>query len=394
MNPIRFSCAVPRRSKACSFLSLLVFAALLLPARAQFTFSITDIGTAGANSYANGINNTGLIWGTQNGASVLFSNGVTSSLNSIAWDGHGAPFPTITISVNGINDSGILVGQGHDQSGMGPVPYLYSNNAISLIPTGAYNYPGNYGLASNINNSGQIAGYAYGLDNYAHAAIFQVGNPTVFINEFDWANLPVFINNSGQVAGTNEKFPPDWQQPSYRQAYLYGGAYAGSLGTLGGTYSVATGLNDAGQVIGYSATASGVDHPFLYTNGSMIDLGTLGVSGTLNDINNAGVIVGSGGGSAFIYRDGTMQNLASVTNFSGSNFVSLANATSINNAGQVVGYGLTSSGETHAFLLSPLVISPVPEPATYGTIGALGLVGLALRRRWKHRQTAPSVTEP
>jgi probable HAF family extracellular repeat protein len=319
---------------------------------------------------------------------------VTSSLNSIVWNGQGAPFPTITISVNGINDAGILVGQGHDQSGMGPVPYLYSNNAISLIPTGAYNYPGNYGVASSINNSNQVAGYAYGLDNYAHAAIFQLGGSTTFINEFDWANLPIFINNSGQVAGTNEKFPPDFQQPSYRQAYLYGGQYAGSLGTLGGTYSVATGLNDAGQVIGFSATASGVDHPFLYTNGSMIDLGTLGVSGTLNDINNAGVIVGSGSGGAFIYSGGTMQSLASVTDLSGSNFVSLVNATSINNAGQIVGYGLTSSGEYHAFLLTSESLSPVPEPSTYGTIGALGLVGLALRRRWKRRQTAPSVTQP
>jgi len=277
---------------------------------------------------------------------------------------------------------------------MSPVPYLYSNNAISLIPTGAYNYPGNYGVAYSINDSNQVAGYAYGLDGYAHAAIFQLGGPTTFISEFDWTNGPIFINSSGQVAGTNEKYPPDWQQPSYATAYLYGGQYAGSLGTLGGTYSVATGLNDAGQVIGHSATASGVDHPFLYTNGSMIDLGTMGVSGTLNDINNAGVIVGSGSGNAFIFSGGTMQNLASVTDLSGSNFVSLVNATSINDAGQIVGYGLTSSGETHAFLLTSESMSPVPEPSTYGTIGALGLVGLALRRRWKRRQPASPVTQP
>jgi len=48
------------------------------------------------------------------------------------------------------------------------------------------------------------------------------------------------------------------------------------LGTLGGTESLARGINDSGQVVGYSATASGHWYAFLYYGGTMADLGTLG----------------------------------------------------------------------------------------------------------------------
>ena len=49
------------------------------------------------------------------------------------------------------------------------------------------------------------------------------------------------------------------------------------LGTLGGTYSSASGINDNGQVVGYSYTSSGEMHAMSWTReGGMVDLGTLG----------------------------------------------------------------------------------------------------------------------
>src|SRR5215472_15567820 len=47
------------------------------------------------------------------------------------------------------------------------------------------------------------------------------------------------------------------------------------LGTLGGTQSQGNALNHHGQVTGYAYTTV-QSHAFLYSNGTMLDLGTLG----------------------------------------------------------------------------------------------------------------------
>jgi probable HAF family extracellular repeat protein len=52
------------------------------------------------------------------------------------------------------------------------------------------------------------------------------------------------------------------------------------LGTLGGAPGVALSMNDLGQVVGYSHTASRQIHPFLWEEGVMTDLGTLGGNAT------------------------------------------------------------------------------------------------------------------
>jgi probable HAF family extracellular repeat protein len=70
------------------------------------------------------------------------------------------------------------------------------------------------------------------------------------------------INDRGQVAGY--AFGPAGSNPAgFVHAFLWLGGTTTDLGTLGGTYSVANGINDRGQVVGVSSTASGLEHAFL-----------------------------------------------------------------------------------------------------------------------------------
>ena len=126
------------------------------------------------------------------------------------------------------------------------------------------------------------------------------------------------------------------------------------LGTLGGDTSVATGINDSGQVAGYSYTANdATEHAFLYSNGTMQDLGTLGGSGSIAyGINTSGQVVGQSAlagntmAHAFLYTAGAgMQDLGTLGG-------SVSHAEGINASGQVVGTSDTAAGYGDAFLYS------------------------------------------
>ena len=118
-------------------------------------------------------------------------------------------------------------------------------------------------------------------------------------------------------------------------AFLYAGGTLTDLGTLpGGQSSYPYGINNNGQVVGFSDTSSGYDFAFLYSGGTMTDLNSL-------------ILPNSGW--------------------------TLVQATAINDNGCIVGQGTNSTGQSHAFLLTP-----IPQFLHRATATAAVLNGLVL----------------
>jgi probable HAF family extracellular repeat protein len=130
-----------------------------------------------------------------------------------------------------------------------------------------------------------------------------------------------------------------------------------NLGALPGLPdSRAHGVNELGQVVGFSSsfdpeTTDEIYESFLYANGVMIDLGVPGEGNIAYDINDAGQIVGWSAGRAYLYEGGAVTDLNTL--IPAGSGLTLYAATGINNAGQIVGYA-RGGNRFHAFLLTPV----------------------------------------
>lgn len=187
----------------------------------------------------------------------------------------------------------------------------------------------------------------------------------------------LYVNNAGEVVGfatvdtTLDPFPNGpWASPMH--AFIWRGGVMRDLGTLGGLdSSVAGGCNNqrVDLVAGWSYTnltpnlTTGVptQHAFLWENGRMVDIPTLGGTfATAQCANNQGQVIGQSNlardagcdGSvfdgfcnqhAFLWDHGMLRDLGA---FDGGNF---SQAYWINNEGEVVG-GATTSDAFHAAL--------------------------------------------
>ncbi|MEL6815673.1 MAG: hypothetical protein AAFP03_12775 [Cyanobacteria bacterium J06598_3] len=65
------------------------------------------------------------------------------------------------------------------------------------------------------------------------------------------------------------------------------------LGTLGGTSSLAYGLNEVGDVVGVAEDGEGISHAFVWSGGRMRALPDLGFGGVAYDINSRGDVTGA-----------------------------------------------------------------------------------------------------
>lgn len=317
-----------------------------------------------------------------------------------------------------INNSGQIVGSAYTPS-RDEHAFLYQNGTLTDLTA---TYGNTIGAAKDINNSGTITGTLYnatGSYTISSGSVGTVG--TLYVNA---------LSPSGTLAGSDTNYP--------NVAAININGTTTSLGTLGGAQSSAYGVNTAGTIVGYATNSvNGTFRPFVYSGGTMTNLGNLGGSGEgiAYDINDSGQIVGysknaSGYSTAFSYVDGTMTSLGQLNNgrnsvanainasgqivgfgvngpsghqeaalFQGGTVISLntlvdpsvagfsylTQALDINDLGQIVGYGVPIGGSLsaqQAFLLTP--IAPVPEPAT--TAAIVGVLALAAALTYRARR--------
>jgi probable HAF family extracellular repeat protein len=185
-----------------------------------------------------------------------------------------------------------------------------------------------------------------------------------FLPGVDFA--PTGMNNAGQIvgfAGTGD---------SAVHAMLYSGGILSDLGSLGGKDSYANAINDAGAVTGSFVSASGEQHAFLYRHGNVLDLGA-GTAGY--GINAQGDVVGSKqtaeGMNGFVYSNGSLTELGNLG--AGKNGF----AASINDHGSIVGEsgtGPSANGTpVHPFLYRKGALSDLGTLAGRDFNGATGI---------------------
>ncbi|NOT84325.1 MAG: HAF repeat-containing protein [Methylococcaceae bacterium] len=155
------------------------------------------------------------------------------------------------------------------------------------------------------------------------------------------------INNAGQVTGTRIV------DGSFHAFITNSSGQMTDLGTLGGDFSTATAINNAGQVTDYSQTTTsptGHGNAFVTnSSGQMTDLGNDTQGWAIND---AGQVTGS----VSSVTDGNYNYHAIVINSNGqmTDLGTLGGDRSsgwaINNAGQVTGTAQITDGSDHAFV--------------------------------------------
>jgi probable HAF family extracellular repeat protein len=379
-------------------------------------YAITDLGTLGGTySFAFGINNAGKIAGSAATPDQTDGFAVTAYLWSkqkgiISLGVLGPPlFPACPTCNSGASAVGALgqVAMGSeiatlDSNGEDfgqwdpPAPAhrvtlgaIWRNGVMTALPT---LLGGSNANVFWFNNLGQVSGVAENDIPDSSCSIvtpFQVRRfqPVIWgpngeiqrvlsplESKGDTVAYAFTINDKGQVVGgsglcSTAGLPPvaiNNTTASHAVLWEKDGSIH-DLGSLGGAANVAGNINNRGEVVGTAQSPiDGTIHAFKWTRQTgMQDYGAFpGAVATItpccHTINDRGEIVGfsveptnSYGGRALIWQGKEPKDLNDFVR-APSPFVQLLAASSISDAGEIIGWGVTTTGEVHGFLATPM----------------------------------------
>ena len=318
-------------------------------------YHVTDLGTLGGPlSVAKDINDSGQIVG--------YSINNNGERRAFVWDNHQGMQDIGTLGGDlscayGINDYGQVVGYSVFHNGQRRAFIWDATNGIQNLNT-----PGDtFTEAYSINNLGQVVGLSITPNGKRSAFIWDSTKGMQNIGIPGEVESSAYaINNSGQVVGYSVS--SDLIVTAY--------TWNSDKGTQELPGFLGSDINSDGHVVGFYAIPEDSNRAFIYDGSQTLDLGTISGDVNLqffdseaNSINNSGVVVGSSDKlinpyqkkwdkRAFICdRLNNIQDLNDLID-PATGWI-LREAQSINNNGQIVGWGSKDYSRC-AFLLTPI----------------------------------------
>jgi probable HAF family extracellular repeat protein len=214
--------------------------------------TMTDLGTlpGTTESISKGINSAGIILGISIGAASgirgwTWKDGVMTDLGFMPGGTWSNP--------QAINDAGQILGSGNG-AGRDYATWIWKDGIFTILPTPI---GGSYGLA--INANGVVVGAANFPDGQQRATQWMSGIITdLGVLPGDLGSLAEGIDTNDRIVGSSYGFGTVFH------AFLWESGRLVGLGTLGGSYSQAVGINGSGQIVGGSSRPDGTAHATLW----------------------------------------------------------------------------------------------------------------------------------
>jgi len=237
-----------------------------------------------------------------------------------------------------INNWGQIVGSSVNYSRTdGNRAVMWTNGSVADLGT----LPGGGGSeAYAINDAGQVLGWSSGQGQFGQAVLWSPGSAIMSLGWWQAAAM----NNSGWGVGS-------LNVGLYRHSFLWTSATGlTDIGMPGGTNSRATGINDAGKIVGWAGDSLRSQAWLRNSDGTVVSLGNLGPESRATGINNSDQVVGyyvvNCVSRPFIWSASTGMQEVPIDGFADGR------ASAINNLGQVAGTVASRDGKSFGFIWS------------------------------------------